>query len=286
MGTIYKITNKTNQKIYVGQTINTVEYRFKQHWREAESEKRLNKTSSYFHNALLKYGKESFELEILEVVDNTELSTRERHWIQSLQATDRTIGYNIGEGGETAVRSPEVRKKIGLKTKQRWENDPEAASRMRAGLAKATKTWQEQSKAKRTVKVCLVCRTEFEVANWNSEQKYCSRECSQSDASNWVNYQAGLDAAVKQNIINGEKRSAKIKETVLLWTLVNSKHVLSIPYNKIAPNLQPLIELVKKEVGVSDTRTIAKAVCGQSGKKALLDYLKNYVKMYAVPDQK
>lgn len=33
IGKIYKIVDKTNDKIYIGQTINTLEYRFKQHAR-------------------------------------------------------------------------------------------------------------------------------------------------------------------------------------------------------------------------------------------------------------
>ena len=52
---IYKATNLVNGKIYIGQTINTLEYRKNQHFREARCEKRKN---IYFHNALNKYGED------------------------------------------------------------------------------------------------------------------------------------------------------------------------------------------------------------------------------------
>jgi len=286
MGFIYKITNTINNKNYIGQTINSVEYRFNQHFREAKSEKLLQKTTSYFHNALNKYDKNQFKYEVLEEVDNFQLSDREKYWIRILDATNREIGYNIGEGGETAVRSSIVRAKIGLKTKERWDNNPEAAARMRAGLVKATKAWQEQAKANRTIKHCLFCNKSFEVANWNHNKKYCSIECKQLDTKNWLNYQKGLDAATAKNKANGIERAAAIKKLVLKWALENSEYILRIPYNKITPSLQPILNEISETIGVSDARTIAKAVCGELSRKALLDYLKNYVKMYAVPDQK
>lgn len=285
MGLVYKITNIKNGKVYIGQTINSVEHRFNQHWRETKSEHRLGKTTSYFHNAFHKYGVESFEISILEEVDNAQLSEREIYWIAKYNSTDRKIGYNIGSGGETAVTTPEVRAKIGANTKQRWL-DPQAAEVMRAGLEKATKEWQRLSAEKRILKSCLSCSKEFSVAEWEKDRKYCSVDCSNKDRKNWMNYEVGLEAASKKNKEIYNARAEDIKEIVLDWTILNKDFVLKIPYNRITPNLQPMIDLVETNIGVSDARTIAKAVSGQSSRKGLLDYLKNYVKMYAVPDQK
>ena len=55
---IYKVTNLINGKIYIGQSINTLEYRKSQHEREAKCNKRK---TIYFHLALLKYGFENFK---------------------------------------------------------------------------------------------------------------------------------------------------------------------------------------------------------------------------------
>ena len=47
-----------------------------------------------------KYGKETFNIELIEEVDIINLSDRERYWIDYYKATDRNIGYNITVGGE------------------------------------------------------------------------------------------------------------------------------------------------------------------------------------------
>ena len=62
MAVVYKITNKINGKIYIGQTTRTFEQRWKEHCNDA-----MNFKDIYlFHNAIRKYGKENFECEILE----------------------------------------------------------------------------------------------------------------------------------------------------------------------------------------------------------------------------
>ena len=55
-GYIYKITNLVNGKSYVGQTIRTIEERWKQHIKDSKG----NKDDFYLHRAIRKYGKENF----------------------------------------------------------------------------------------------------------------------------------------------------------------------------------------------------------------------------------
>ena len=59
---IYKVTNKINGKVYIGQTIHSLEHRKNGHERGARCERR---TTVKFHNALLKYGYDSFYWEVL-----------------------------------------------------------------------------------------------------------------------------------------------------------------------------------------------------------------------------
>ena len=54
---IYKAVNKVNNKVYIGQSINSIAHRKAQHYREAKSKQENN----YFHNAFLKYSEEDFE---------------------------------------------------------------------------------------------------------------------------------------------------------------------------------------------------------------------------------
>ena len=60
---IYKATNKINGKVYIGQTINSLEHRKSGHERDAHCKK---KSTVYFHNALLKYGFENFNWEVIK----------------------------------------------------------------------------------------------------------------------------------------------------------------------------------------------------------------------------
>ena len=50
--------------------------------------------------AIIKYGKENFKKEILEIcVDDNELSEKELYWINKLDSINLLIGYNLSEGG-------------------------------------------------------------------------------------------------------------------------------------------------------------------------------------------
>lgn len=93
---IYLVTNKITGKQYVGQTIRTVEERWKDHCRV--------KDDNYFHRAIRKYGKENFEIEIIDTANNAnELDQKEIYWIEHL----RTLvphGYNTKPGGNVAMR--------------------------------------------------------------------------------------------------------------------------------------------------------------------------------------
>lgn len=93
---IYKITNLVNNKIYIGQTITGIDYRWKGH---------LYKDGCKFlHNAILKYGKENFKIEVIEYCEENKLDDREVYWISYYHSTDRNIGYNILEGGNNGRR--------------------------------------------------------------------------------------------------------------------------------------------------------------------------------------
>lgn len=89
-GIIYKITNKVNGKSYIGQTRYTLEFRWKQHLHK--------KDNVYFHNAIHKYGKDNFQLEILEECDVELLDSREMYYINKYNTFKE--GYNLTIGGD------------------------------------------------------------------------------------------------------------------------------------------------------------------------------------------
>lgn len=89
-GIIYKITNKVNNKSYIGQTRYTLEFRWRQHQHK--------KDNTYFHNAIHKYGIENFELEVLEECEYKNLNSREIFYIAKYDTFKN--GYNLTIGGD------------------------------------------------------------------------------------------------------------------------------------------------------------------------------------------
>ena len=87
---IYKITNKINHKIYIGQSI-TPEQRFLAHCYKHE------KYKSLINEAIQKYGKENFLFEIIGWFED--YNEKEKYYIQYYHSL-APYGYNIAKGGE------------------------------------------------------------------------------------------------------------------------------------------------------------------------------------------
>ncbi len=95
---IYKILNKINNKIYIGKdTTNNPAYMG---------------SGVLIKLTITKYGLENFEKTIIcETEDKKELTNLEKYWIMFHKSTDRTIGYNIsdgGDGGDTLTNHPNI----------------------------------------------------------------------------------------------------------------------------------------------------------------------------------
>ena len=99
---IYKITNKVNQKIYIGKTSSTIQKRFQEHIQDSKRE-RYNKRPLY--DAFEKYGIENFVIEEIEQVKNDEEACeREIYWInyyKSYIGFQDSNGYNATLGGDS-----------------------------------------------------------------------------------------------------------------------------------------------------------------------------------------
>lgn len=113
---IYVVLNIENQKIYVGQTKKTSKKRFLEHINAA----RLGSTL-FFHKAIRKYGKESFEISVVKSnLTKDEANKSETEEIKSHKSFDPKFGYNMtlgGDGPDTILL--EQRKKISKKLKGR-----------------------------------------------------------------------------------------------------------------------------------------------------------------------
>lgn len=95
--TIYKHTNKKNGKVYIGQTIQKPEDR----WKNGAGYRSCVK----FYNAIQKYGWDNFEHEILEQKEMTqkEADEKENYYISFYNSQNDEKGYNITEGGYKTI---------------------------------------------------------------------------------------------------------------------------------------------------------------------------------------
>jgi group I intron endonuclease len=104
-GIIYCAINKINGKIYIGQTIKTLQKRINNHKYDAKISK------NYFHRSLQKYGIENFSWGIIDYAyTKKDLDDKEKWWISYYDTIQK--GYNILKGGQIRL-TPEIYKKIG-----------------------------------------------------------------------------------------------------------------------------------------------------------------------------
>jgi hypothetical protein len=119
---IYKILNKINGKIYIGQTIGTLEHRMSQH-------KANNKKNSIIGKAIQKYGWNNFDVEVIDEAETIEeLNNKEIYWIGYYKSLVPN-GYNIEIGGKNAPNGEEIRQKISIANKGRFVGEKSSKSK-------------------------------------------------------------------------------------------------------------------------------------------------------------
>ena len=91
---IYKITNNVNNKVYIGQTIQSnAKMRWYSHCDYARKGKK-----SYLYDSMRKHGIDQFRWEIIDQATTLEeLNTKEQHWLEHYKSLG--IVYNNREAG-------------------------------------------------------------------------------------------------------------------------------------------------------------------------------------------
>ena len=178
---VYLITNKINNKRYVGITIRSIQERFLQHSTPN------TKNKSAINDAIKKYGKENFDVVQLDTACSLEeLKQKEIYWIEKLgtfqceynltKGGDGMLGYKFKDSSKEKIKksciermkNENVRKHLSEKTKQYFQNHPEQKliisrqqkERAAAGISKETcekiskalfgkkKNWSSDGKAR------------------------------------------------------------------------------------------------------------------------------------------
>lgn len=114
MWTIYKLTNKINNKVYIGQTCQKPEDRWNDHRRNS------GKLGTPLSNAIEKYGWNNFDKEIIDYASSLkEANEKEQYWIEYYQcatsAYGKESGYNITLGGQGVSKISPIEQKEMLK---------------------------------------------------------------------------------------------------------------------------------------------------------------------------
>lgn len=109
-GYIYKIVNNVNGKIYIGQTINTINARFSAH---KSASKKIDKRECALYRAMRKYGVNSFSIsEVKKYASDSKeslmtlLNEKEIFWIENFNSY--LNGYNETIGGENVSQKNSV----------------------------------------------------------------------------------------------------------------------------------------------------------------------------------
>ena len=131
---IYRVTNKINGKVYIGQSVD-IGRRWRQHM-TAEDD-------IYFHKAIQKYGVENFEWEVIEQCKKKDLDEREIYWIEYYDSFNK--GYNCtkgGDGGPVMHGGDHPNWKGGISL------DPEYSKQYREANKEKRKEYYEENKEK------------------------------------------------------------------------------------------------------------------------------------------
>ena len=122
---IYLITNKLNNKKYVGQTKSSIGYkkRFSDHCSEAK----YSYGKCALHNAIIKYGKDNFIVELIEDnIEEKDIDNLEKYYIAYYNTfIENNQGYNMTYGGQGVhgyKHSKDTLLKISSSSKNYWIN--------------------------------------------------------------------------------------------------------------------------------------------------------------------
>lgn len=155
---IYKITNTSNGKVYIGQTVQTNP---KMRWYAHLADARRGK-KSYLLDSIRKYGQDSFVWEIIDsAVSIKELNDKEDYWLNYYRAQGITV-YNNREAGGNKTHSPESIEKMRVAQKLRHATTKVGGWKRRDGggmlgkahpkKGKSSKKWTDEMKIEHSIR--------------------------------------------------------------------------------------------------------------------------------------
>lgn len=231
---IYKITNKVNNKCYIGQSKNILK-----RWK---TEYKWYHINNHLQSAFKKYGLENFDFEIIEECEPNLLNEREQFWINVYNSFDRNFGYNktlggAGTPGRSYIMTEETKNKIRI-ANTGHKFTPEQLEEFRNIIRdnqiviycyETNKYYTSIANAARELKICK--ESIRHVISGESKQALNYRFCKISDNINeFIQSCQNIDNYIKENNIT-------LKQHYLITGISSRKEVkcveTNIVYNSI-----------------------------------------------------
>ena len=109
---VYQIRNLVTDKVYIGSTITSFIYRWRQHYSKLKMGKH---EYTHLQRSYIKYGDSNLEYTVLYVGTSLEdIRTKEQEFINILDSCNPDKGYNMDSVVDRSTRSEETKKKISL----------------------------------------------------------------------------------------------------------------------------------------------------------------------------
>ena len=201
MGIIYKISNKANGKVYIGQTVQSLEARWKLHLS-------VRSGCRYLSRAIKKYGVCAFSIEQIDAAEKIEeLNAKEIFWIARYDCTNPKKGYNLMSGGGCyGHHAQETKDMLRENAKAMWQ-DEKYRARVLMKLRAATQTPEFRES-----------RSNERKANWRDtqyrdamEQKMSSAEYRGKQSDTKKRKYADAEYKARWIVANRERHGEKIE---------------------------------------------------------------------------
>ena len=204
MGYIYKIRNKIDNKIYVGQTIQDVEARWKDHLKKGSN-------CRYLKSAINKYGLDNFEFKLVCITFDNQLDDMEIKYIEQYNSLVPN-GYNLRLGGNSGRHNAETKQKISESLKNRYKNGLICLNKHRLGkpLSEITKkkiseSLKGQHRSQETINKWIISRRKNKIIQFDMEGNRLNSFNSCKEAAEYI----GTSKSSICNCCNGKIKTAK-----------------------------------------------------------------------------
>lgn len=174
---IYKIINKINKKVYIGQTCESLNRRFHRHKSHARQG-----TDTHLYRAIRKYGEENFTIEQIDTANSQEeLDNKEIYWIKYYNSFKNGYNSKISKGkcgGDTLSKHKE-KEKISLKISKAVSG---------GNNSQATKVIAKNIITKETIYFNSMSETQkyFNLKNHNHIKRRCAGDTKKLFRNEWT----------------------------------------------------------------------------------------------------